>query len=173
MNDSNDIRAHDPRGQTLHDFAIGMAVFLLVLGYVFAFVPSLFAPFTPETDSTAIRVDRTADTLTRDVLVENDSELGVLNVTCTTYFFNGSQPNGCARLSTPVDQTYAHELTGLPPSTTINVTMVRTGSIATYQGTGDTLAFGPTVEGLGDRVIRAVRIVMFDGKDYQFVVRIW
>jgi len=158
--------ATDTRGQTLHDFAIGMAVFLLVLGYVFAFVPSLFAPFTPETDSTAIRVDRTADTLTRDVLVENDSDSapGVLNATCTEDFFNETI-SPCGFNST------IRNITALPSQTNVNVTMVRNGAIASHNGT--TLARGPSIEGAGGRVIRATRVVTLDGHDFQFVVRIW
>lgn len=158
--------ATDTRGQTLHDFAIGMAVFLLVLGYVFAFVPSLFAPFTPETDSTAIRVDRTADTLTRDVLVENDSRAGVLNETCTEDFFNDTiAPCGF--------NSDIHEIVALPSETNVNVTMMRDGTIANHPETGTTLTRGPSIEGAGGRVIRAVRVVTLDGLDFQFVVRIW
>lgn len=154
------------RGQTLHDFAIGMTIFLLVLGYVFAFVPSLFEPFTSEDDSTAIRVDRTADTLTRDVLVENDSVPGVLNETCTEKFFDYKAPNYCRFESPEISK-----ITGLPSGTNVNITMKRNGTIRSHNGTP--LKRGPSVEGAGGRVIRAVRIVMFDGMDHQFVVKMW
>lgn len=164
------IRTLDARGQTLHDFAIGMTVFLLVLGYVFAFVPGLFSPFTPETDSTAIRVDRTADFLTGDLLAEG-GVAGALNETCTAYFFTGT--GDCDRLSQPADEAYVRDLAALSSATSVNVTMVRNGSVARYPATGDLLAVGPSPETAGGRVIRAARIVSFDGRDYRFVVRMW
>lgn len=168
------IRTLDARGQTLHDFAIGMTVFLLVLGYVFAFVPGLFSPFSPETDSTAIRVDRTADFLTGDLLAEG-GVAGALNETCTAYFFNGSSPDGCDRLGQSVDESYVRDLAALSSATSVNVTMVRNGSVARYpdRATGDPLAVGPSPQSAGGRVIRAARIVSFDGRDYRFVVRMW
>ncbi len=164
----------DTRGQTLHDFAIGMTVFLLVLGYVFAFVPGLLTPFSPETDSTAIRVDRTADFLAEGLLVE-DGDAGSLNETCTRHFFNGSSPAGCDRLSQPVDEAYARDLSALSSRTQLNVTMVRNGRVARYPdpATGDRLAVGPDPASADDRVIRAVRVVSLGGRDYQLVVRMW
>lgn len=162
----------DDRGQTLHDFAIGMTIFLLVLGYVFAFVPGLFDPFATEVDSTAIEVDRTADYLTEDLLLEGESP-GPLGVTCTRYFFNGTDPANCNRLSQPVDEAYIRELVGLSPRTSVNVTMVRTEGPATHQPSGDVLAVGPVAESTHGRIIRAMRVVTFDGRDYRFVVRLW
>lgn len=159
--------ATDARGQTLHDFAIGMAVFLLVLGYVFAFVPSLFAPFSPDSDSSPVRADRTADLLTRDVLAENASAPGLLNVTCTEDFFNDTIANpSCGFGSVDIQ-----ELAALPSRTSVNVSMWRNGAIQNYSDTQ--LARGPSPEDGAPRVIRASRIVLFDGRDYRFVVRIW
>lgn len=168
------IRTLDARGQTLHDFAIGMTVFLLVLGYVLAFVPGLFSPFSPETDSTAIRVDRTADFLTGDLLAADRAE-GPLNETCTAYFFNGSSPDNCDRLSRSVDESYVRDVASLSSRTRVNVSMRRNGNIARYPDpdTGDRLAVGPDPESAGGRVIRADRIVSFDDRDYRFVVRLW
>lgn len=151
--------ASGDRGQTLHDFAIGMTIFLLVLGYVFAFIPSLFAPFTPHSSSSPVRADRTADFLTHDLLAENDTAPGVLNVTCTEDFFNTSI-NTCGFGSTGIP-----DLAALPSRTTVNVTMQRNGAIH--------LARGPSPEGADPRVTRSARIVKFDGKDFRFMVRIW
>lgn len=159
----------DSRGQTLHDFAIGMTIFLLVIGYVFAFVPSLFTPFTPETDSTSVRVDRTADLLTRDALAENASAAGLLNSTCTGEFFATTDPSAYCRFEKSNIQTIA----ALPARTNVNVTMRHNGGIATHPTTGTVLARGPSAEEAGGRVIRAVRIVTLLGSDYQFVVRLW
>lgn len=161
------------RGQTLYDFAIGMTIFLLVVGYVFAFLPGLFSPFTPETDSSAVRADRTADFLTDDLLAETDSDAG-LNDTCTEVFFgtNGTAPDDCDRFSGPVDESTVRDRAALPDTTSVNVTLVRNGSIVT-DSDGEQFALGSTPEGIDGRVIRAVRIVSFDGRDHQFEVRIW
>lgn len=163
MNDPID--PDDARGQTLHDFAIGMAIFLLVLGYVFAFVPSLFAPFSADSSSSPVRADRTADFLTRDLLTRNSTAPGILNVTCTEDFFNDSVA-WCGFGSGTVG-----DLAGLPPRTSVNVSMWRNGAIRT--GNGTRLARGPSSEGGDPRVIRSARIVLFDGRDFRFVVRIW
>lgn len=162
----------DDRGQTVHDFAIGMVIFLLVLGYVFAFFPGMFEPFSPEVDSTPIQADRTADYLTQDLLVENGSE-EVLNVSCTELFFDVGQATAtdCDRLTQPGDEAYIRELAALSARTSVNVTMVRTEGPATYSG--GTLAVGPSVDAVDAQIIRAVRVVTFDGRDYRFVVRLW
>lgn len=162
----------DDRGQTLYDFAIGMTIFLLVIGYVFAFVPGLFEPFTPETDSSPVRADRTVDFLTEDLLAENGTD-AALNDTCTEVFFgtNGTPSNACSRLSATGDETLVRDRAALPDSTSINVTLVRNGSIAT--DSGDLFALGPDPDTATGRVIRAVRVVSFDGRDHQFEVRIW
>lgn len=157
-------RPEHARGQTLNDFAIGMAIFLLVLGYVFAFTPSLFAPFTPQTDSTTIRADRTADYLTRDALAENTSAPGRLNETCTEAFF--AKSNSCGFGSSTIG-----DITGLPPRTDVNVTMRRNDGIATHGGTR--LARGPRMRNAGPQVTRSVRIVSLNEIDYRFEVRIW
>lgn len=158
------------RGQTLHDFAIGMTIFLLVLGYVFAFVPSLFAPFAPATDSSAVRADRTADTLALDVLAArepgpgeaNQSVAGTLDPACTDDFFDDgavSQP------PCPVSASSVAELVGVPDRTGINVTLERNGTVRRTVGPAPSVAV--------DRVLRAVRIVSLDGRDHRLVVRLW
>lgn len=159
--------ASGDRGQTLHDFAIGMTIFLLVLGYVFAFIPSMFAPFTPHTSSSPVRADRTADFLTRDLLAENDTAPGVLNVTCIEDFFNTTyNVPDCGFGSKNIPN-----LTGLPSRTSVNVSMWREGTVRTHNNTR--LARGPSPEGADPRVTRSARIVKFDGRDFRFMVRIW
>ncbi len=155
----------DTRGQTLHDFAIGMAIFLLVLGYVFAFVPSLFAPFSPDADSTTVRADRTIDHLTRDVLADEPTQPGTLSAVCTQDFFNDSVDTcGFA------DQSI-RDIAALSPRTDVNVTIQRDGEITSLNGTE--LARGPSPVQGGPRVVRAARIVSLNGEDHRFVVRLW
>lgn len=163
----------DDRAQTLYDFAIGMTIFLLVIGYVFAFVPGLFEPFTPETDSSPVRADRTVDFLTEDLLAENGTD-AALNDSCTEVFFgtNGTPSNACSRLSAQGDESTVRDRAALPDTTNVNVTLVRGGSIVT-DGAGTQFALGPDPDTATGRVIRAVRIVSFDGRDHQLEVRIW
>lgn len=156
-----------------------MAIFLLVLGYVFAFVPSLFQPFAPIEDSTPARADRTADTLVRDKLAANASQTGgaaartgILSVPCTGAFFDGSTPPADCRYSAQVSGADdVKRVAGLPDRTNVNVTMRRNGTVGTHEG--DRLAVGPPPNRDSRRVIRVVRIVQFDGRDYQFVVNLW
>lgn len=52
---------HTDRGQTVQDFAIGMSIFLLVVAFVFAFVPTILAPHDAGVGgSEAAQADRVA-----------------------------------------------------------------------------------------------------------------
>lgn len=166
--------APDTRGQTVHDFAIGMVIFLLLLGYVFAFIPSMFTPFAPDSDSSSIKADRTADLLTRDLLAIREPagnglkvRAGLLNATCTEEFFE--REGECS-----YDDIHTH--IGLPSHVSVRIEMQRQGEIATYppgSGSGTKLARGPEPTVTTKQVIRAVRIVSLNGRDYHFVVKIW
>lgn len=167
--------ASSDRGQTLHDFAIGMVIFLLVLGYVFAFIPGLFSPFSPESHSSPVRVDRTADFLTGDLLASEQAR-GWLNASCTRRFFNtsvGDPETTCNRLPPSVNESTVRDLTGLSSLTNVNVSMVRSEGPAADPTTGKLLAVGSSPAGVSGRVIRAVRVVTFDGRHYRFIVRLW
>lgn len=81
------------RGQTTIDFAIGVSLFLLVVVFVFLFVPDLLDPFNSGTQEETVAVNRVADELSQRQL-GTASDLYVLNATCTVRFFdNASAPN--------------------------------------------------------------------------------
>jgi YD repeat-containing protein len=75
----------DERGQTTQDFAIGISIFLLTVGFTFGFLPSLLTPFgsTMGDDITA-KSDRVAATIIADTHVDGEprtldyAELGQL-----------------------------------------------------------------------------------------------
>lgn len=84
-------RARSARGQTALDFLVGMSVFLLALGFVLAFVPSMFAPFFGMGVGDAMAADRGAAYLTENALVEDPATPGVLDEEKVDDFFNASE----------------------------------------------------------------------------------
>ena len=57
----------DGRGQTTQDFAVGIGVFLLALGFTVTFVPSLLAPYDTVGSGEAAQADRVAATILENV----------------------------------------------------------------------------------------------------------
>lgn len=82
----------DRRAQTSIDFAIGMAVFVLTLTTVIAFMPTMTQPFTGGQQN-PLMADRLAAQLT-DGQLGDPAEPSKLNATCTMYFFNASSDGG-------------------------------------------------------------------------------
>lgn len=82
------------RGQTTVDFAIGISLFLVVLVFVFLFVPDLLQPFTAGAQEETVAVNRIADELSQRML-GSASEPYVLGATCTKRFFAGESPGDC------------------------------------------------------------------------------
>lgn len=72
------------RGQTLPDFGVGIAVFLLTIAFVSAFVPQLMVAFDGQ--ERPVVADRLASDLTGDVLTESGSQ-SELNESDTRAFF--------------------------------------------------------------------------------------
>jgi hypothetical protein len=72
------------RGQTLPDFAVGIAVFLLTIAFVSVFVPQLMVPFDGQ--ERPVVADRFASELSGDVLTESGSG-SELNESDTRAFF--------------------------------------------------------------------------------------
>lgn len=82
------------RGQTTIDFAIGISVFLVVLVFVFLFVPNLLEPFNTGTQEETVAVNRLADELSGRML-GNVSDPYIVSSACTTRFFDGRSPGPC------------------------------------------------------------------------------
>ena len=157
------------RAQTTVDFAIGIGLFLLVVAFVVAFVPTIFAPFgSIEGPQTA---DRIATSLSTDRLGD-PGEPYVLNETCTEGFFDQlhggpAAPAACA-LNTSADSTT--EAFALDRPRDVNVTIREAdGSIV---DDGVRLAAGPTPPETTS-VASATRAVSLGGHTCRLVVRTW
>jgi hypothetical protein len=108
-------RSDGPRGQTLPDFAVGVAVFLVTTSAIFLFVPQLTLPYDEQGNS--LVVQRAAADLSDDMLAgEAPSEL---NETCTVAFFDRTDAAGC-RFEGGDSVT---EQLGIAPTYSVNVTV--------------------------------------------------
>ncbi|MFB6125906.1 MAG: hypothetical protein ABEJ79_01200 [Halolamina sp.] len=159
-----------PRGQTTIDYVIGVTIFLLVVAFVFAFVPTTFAPFSGDDGRLLVVADRTADHLTDDLLVAEPTEPAVFNATCTAEFFgtDGSFPAGCRYDADGGDLPAALDVT--TPGVRLNATVERNGSVASVDGV--TLAAGDA-PGNADDVNVARRLALIGGEQYRVYVRVW
>jgi hypothetical protein len=155
------------RAQTTLDFTVGITVFLGVVIFSFAFIPTMFAPFETDTGSEFVVADRAADRLAGDALVEAPRDPGVLNDTCTTGFFDGSTPDGCRYDETADDLSAA---LGVSDTTSVNVTVRNGSGIRTLDGTR--LAAGPTPTASSDAIV-ATRVVLLSDEQHRLLVRVW
>lgn len=159
------------RGQATVDYAIGMGVFLVAIVFVFGFAPSIFAPFTVDTDSTTVLADRSADRLSADLLVDDPTDPAELNRTCTEGFFDadGSAPAGC-RYDDTTDGANLTDSLGLASTANVNVTLRRGGTLASLDGTP--LAVGDSPAGNSD-ILVARRLVSIGTDEYRLLLRMW
>ena len=171
-NDRRADRDGDDRAQTTIDFAIGVGLFLLVVAFVVAFVPTVFAPFeSAEGPQTA---DRIGTSLAADRLGD-PADPYVLNRTCTTEFFaqldgDGPAPSGC-HFNTSAETT--REMFTLDGTRNANVsiwTLGAGGDVQTIDGTR--LTAGPSLPETRS-VTSARRVVSIDGETYRLLVRVW
>lgn len=63
----------DDGGQMSIDFLIGITIFLLAFTFLFAAIPSLFAPFQSNSDELTMTADRAGVVLVENLLVANTS----------------------------------------------------------------------------------------------------
>lgn len=75
------------RAQTGIDFLVGATVFLVAVGFVFAFLPTMFDPFVQTDTDNALIADRAASQLAEGVLVDEETP-AVLNDTKMSTFFS-------------------------------------------------------------------------------------
>lgn len=157
------------RGQTTIDFAIGATLFLLVMAFVFIFVPVMFEPFTTS-QSEPLVADRVANRLATDILGKPDQPY-VLDEDCTASFFDAADPSAPAKCE-HLDQfddygasLHPHLSLGVEQNTNINVTLVDpSGNVEEAVGTPR----GGAVD-----VITAQRRVLYKDESYELFVRVW
>lgn len=75
------------RGQTTLDFAVGVSIFLIVVAFVVAFVPTMLEPFDGSAQEETAVADRLADDLATDLLVADVQEPHLLDRGCVVAFF--------------------------------------------------------------------------------------
>jgi hypothetical protein len=157
------------RGQTTLDFTVGISVFLAVIVFVFAFFPTMFAPFESDTGGDAAVADRVADRLSADALAESPADPSVLNDTCTEQFFgtDGMFPAGCRYTDDSGDLRAA---VGVDDLVHLNVTVRTDSGIRTLGGTR--LAAGEHPTTVDDPIV-AKRVVLLSGEQNRLFVRVW
>jgi len=178
------------KGQTTLDFTIGISVFLVVLLFVFTFIPGLLTPFTTTDDQAPALSDRLADRLSQGMLGD-PAEPYVLNTTgsnCAVEFFDlGSSPPTDCRY----DGTELYERLNVKERTNVNVTLE--GDVSGSSGStllcwddssdelaelGDTscdtdLVAGDTPPPDNDATVTARRVVYMAGEDVTMKVVVW
>lgn len=96
------------RAQTTQDFAIGASVFLLTMAFVFALIPTVFAPFqTPVTSADTVASQRIADSVQGEITGEGLT----IDPAARDAFFASTTGDGI------------RERYGLGRSTNVNVTL--------------------------------------------------
>lgn len=155
------------RAQTTLDFTVGMSIFLAVVVFVFAFLPTMFAPFDSHTGGDAATADRVADRLSADALVDSSSNPSVLNATCTTEFFDADGSVGSCRYSS--DANDLPTAVGVDDLVHVNVTVRNASGIRTL---GVPLKAGDTPTSVDDPVV-AKRVVLLSGEQDRLFVRVW
>lgn len=111
------------RAQTTLDFVIGVSIFLAIVLFTFGFVPGILAPFDVSDGENPSIADRTADSLSKDLL-GSPEDPNVLDRYCTVAFFEEgtASPDGCAYEGTSVS-----ERLNFPDLKRVNITFTRTG----------------------------------------------
>ena len=143
--DSND------RGQTGLDFLVGMSVFLLAVGFVFLFLPTMFDPFVGSGTSNALVADRSAAQLAEETLVD-PTQPSVLDDAKVDAFFDGCN-------ATTLENTLG---TGFAR---VNVTLEQAGNVE--------YSCGPDRQ-ISDSLTVSNRIVSnTEGERYSLLVRVW
>jgi hypothetical protein len=173
-------RADEGRAQTTADYVIGVSLFLLAVGSVFAFLPGLVEPETGSGDTAQVAA-RAGGEVADDLLGAPDRP-GVLNETCTERFFNTTQgPEDCPwgenireqdneNLSAALGvSNYTYLNVSVIPNATANGTV---SSLQTPRGRTN-LTIGRPLPDDSVSVVSVRRAVLVDGTVQQLRVRAW
>lgn len=184
-------RSEPDRAQTTIDFTLGVTIFVVVVTAVFIFVPGALQPFTQGGQENIVTVNRVADDLAEQALVEEGTP-HILNGTCTAAFFD-SGDNRCGFDGPIQSNTGVRDFRNVNVTIQGNVTVQDSGvdrpgktKVLCYDesadpgdrledpGCGGTqrLAIGDPAVETGSSVTSR-RVVELDGKDVFLVVRVW
>ncbi|QLG29858.1 hypothetical protein HUG10_19810 (plasmid) [Halorarum halophilum] len=78
------------------DFGIGAGIFLLVVAFTVAFIPSMFQPFDQGLQEETVAADRVTDHLA-DGILAHPADQGTLDIACTAAFFDNSRDDTSCR----------------------------------------------------------------------------
>jgi len=179
----------ESRGQTSIDFAIGMAIFLGVVMFVFTFVPGILQPFDLSGEGEPAVSNQIADSLTQDLL-GSPKQPHVLDTYCTVSFFDG---NESATSRCRYNSTVPAEQFGLPERQDVRIVMSErfeegertslcwtpedAGGPELYGGdcTGDDieLVAGSDPPNNGTSTVTARRVVSLHGQSVTVEVLVW
>lgn len=164
-------RLERERAQTGIDFLVGMSVFLIAVGFVFAFLPTMFDPFGGPGVNNALIADRSAAYLAEYALVDDPSNPGVLSTACTAAFFDANESqasdHGCN-----FDHEQIENLTvllGLQEQKSVNVTV---GEPDDVPGETVTMERGDDPSSAGSDTVSR-RVVLIEGETHELRVRVW
>jgi hypothetical protein len=165
------------RGQTVIDFAVGAGVFLIATGIVFAFIPTMFEPFTSAAGNSPIVADRTADHLTGSLLVADPATPSTLSAACTAAFFGANETLGDAAncgFDASASTTTLLGVEGRDVNVTVrNLTASpTTGPPVTRSVDGVDYRLTRGTADLQSAVTVSSRAVMIEGDRYRFVVKV-
>ena len=167
--DARSLRSDD-RSQTVLDFVIGMSVFLGVVAFTFAFVPSLLEPYAVGEGATVIVAERGAAQLAESSLVGAGST-ATLSPACTRAFFDGADP-GTVDCNWESNADALHRELGVDEFRGLNVTVTRNGTVETVGADAVRMRAGPAPP-TGESVAAASRIVDVDGETHRLTLRVW
>lgn len=162
------------RGQTLPDFAVGIAIFLIAIAFVVLFVPQLTAPYDDQ--ETPAVAERVASELHSQQLSAADTAAGI-NETCTIAFFERNEVAGC-----PAPQDSLTDQVGIDGIYRLNVSLREPGDEEMLCHDGETIGScssgTPLVVGdadpEGDHSVSTARVtVTVDGDPAILQVEVW
>ncbi|TKX59036.1 hypothetical protein EXE44_05695 [Halorubrum sp. SS7] len=172
------------RAQTVLDFVVGMSVFLVAVGFTFAFVPSLLEPYAVGEGATVIVAERGAARLAESSLAGAGST-ATLSHACTLAFFDGTDPataaaeSGCDWAANADD---LHAELGVDDFRGLNLTVTRNGTVRTLDPGGAAVPMRAGPAPPRDRSVAAAsRIVAIDvdpeddvGREtHRLTLRVW
>lgn len=173
------------RGQTTLDFATGVSVFLLVILFVFTFVPGILTPFTQTAQEETVTVNRVADLISKDIVAEPGQPY-LLDGRCTAALMSPGSDPGCdldgstlaAKLNLGEFQSVNVTVTGSPGRggdelLCWNTTHGRVVNASDGGACETVLRAGETTPDNAGSVVTARRVVTVGDRIAAMEVRVW
>lgn len=164
----------EDRAQTVLDFVVGMSVFLAVVAFTFAFVPSLLEPYTAGEGATVIVAERGAAQLAESSLASAESP-AVLSPACTLAFFNGTSPETAEsewECGWEANADALHTELGIAEFRGANVTITQNGTVERIGPADVPMRAGADLP-RSRSVAAASRIVDIGGEPHRLTLRVW